>query len=210
MANNNSEGSSAKGSNKRLVCGGKLHQASRYEHVISSSGPYFVISAWTNTLPDNLVLSNVQPCVEHHTEPRRLRNRTLFFFFFRASHPFTTSMTVNWGGICHVCVTSWNVLLCYYLPHYLWMQNSLSVLKLLFCQPFLLSPAHQVQKSQIITLEYRSLCSFSFLLRGSLRLHWSCRFSLSSPSHRTSSLTQLFYSGDEMTFYLMLEFCSEI
>lgn len=37
----------------------KLHQASWYEHVISSSGPYFVISAPTNTLPDNLVPSNM-------------------------------------------------------------------------------------------------------------------------------------------------------
>lgn len=82
VENNISEGSSAQGSNNRLVPDSKLHQASWYEHFISSSGPYFVISASTNTLPDNLVLSNMQPSVERHTESLRLRNYTSLFFFF--------------------------------------------------------------------------------------------------------------------------------
>lgn len=102
VANNISEGSSARDSNNRLVSDGRLHEASWYEHFISSSGPYFVVSDSTTTLPDNLVLSNMQPSVEHHTESLRLRNHTLFFFLSFLYCLCDSKFKRNVSCLCHI------------------------------------------------------------------------------------------------------------
>lgn len=176
VANNISGGSGARDSNNRLVCDSKLHTAPWYEHFISSSGPYFVVSASTNALPDNLVLYNMYPSVEHHTDSLRLgkHSHSFYFIFFPASPLLALLHRLrdcksrrNVSCLCHIvkCV---DVLLSTSLftstAQRLYVPRSFSASPFLLI-PFLCtcslnySPRLLELSHLIITSSHRSLCS---------------------------------------------------
>lgn len=184
VANNISECSSARDSNNRLARDSKLHIAPWYEHFISSSGPYFVVSASTNALPDNLVLCNMQPSVEHHPGSLRLgKHSHLFYFFFPVSPLLAFLHRIrdcksrqNVWRLCHIvkCV---DVLLSTSL--FTSTEQRLCVPRCFSASPFLLIPflctcslnylPRLLELSHpIIASSHRSLCSQCVLLRRRL------------------------------------------
>lgn len=184
VANNISECSSARDSNNRLARDSKLHIAPWYEHFISSSGPYFVVSASTNALPDNLVLCNMQPSVEHHPGSLRLgKHSHLFYFFFPVSPLLAFLHRIrdcksrqNVWRLCHIvkCV---DVLLSTSL--FTSTEQRLCAPRCFSASPFLLIPflctcslnylPRLLELSHpIITSSHRSLCSQCVLLQRRL------------------------------------------
>lgn len=121
----------------RFVCDGKLDQASWYEHIIFSSGPYYVISASTHTPPDNLVLSNIcglaLTIILSHFDWESI----VILFTLLAYCLHDCKLRRNVSCLCHSLKMCWYVIIYFIINGY---RKVFLCAALLFCQSALCIP----------------------------------------------------------------------
>lgn len=152
-------------------CGGNNIPA--WKHLISSRGPNLAVAASAaDSLPESLL-----PCLWAAAVNTRLTWILETVLLFYSGLP----PCLGGGGTRRVRVTSWNVLMCYNLLHYLWKQKRASLCAgRLPCQPrrvvssplflpiWLVLARLPFRRSRpIITLSRWHLCGWCVALRGS-------------------------------------------